>query len=385
MIQAQLKLRLRPAQERRFDRWLWHLTGVYNWALRKIEQDAKEGIYHSFFDLRAMLNGHGSRVGIPNAVMGWTAGTAHLAWRRYFKKFARRPKLKGRRNKLNSIPFFRDDTVRVDTPTKAWLSGVGSVSFHKQDIPAGKIKIARLVKRASGWYLCLVIDGEPAPIPILANDSVGIDPGFSSLLTLSTGEKIEHPRELHASAERLAQANRGRRKHLKARIEERIKNQRKDRNHKISRRLVSENALIAWSADNSHAIARWFGKSVAAAAHSELRRLLAYKSSFCGRQYVEVPNRNSTRGCSTCGQLTGPTGWAGLQVRHWTCSGCGASHDRDINAAINTLVAGAGIALKRTGDGSSEIARRSTTAKFKRPPRSLHYQESPIWRTGGER
>ncbi len=47
MIQCQLKLKLRPAQERLLDRWLWHLTGVYNWAVRKIELDAKDGIYYS--------------------------------------------------------------------------------------------------------------------------------------------------------------------------------------------------------------------------------------------------------------------------------------------------------------------------------------------------
>lgn len=43
MIQCQLKLKLRPSQERVLNRWLWHLTGVYNWALKKIERDAALG------------------------------------------------------------------------------------------------------------------------------------------------------------------------------------------------------------------------------------------------------------------------------------------------------------------------------------------------------
>lgn len=51
--------------------------------------------------------------------------------------------------------------------------------------------------------------------------------------------------------------------------------------------------------------------------------------------------------CSTCGAREGPTGLAGLKVRQWKCSSCGAQHDRDVNAAINTLIAGAGIALER--------------------------------------
>jgi putative transposase len=71
---------------------------------------------------------------------------------------------------------------------------------------------------------------------------------------LSTGEKIEHPRELEASARRLAQAQRGKKKKLVARLHEKIANQRKDRNHKLSKRLVEENVFIAFSKDNHKAI-----------------------------------------------------------------------------------------------------------------------------------
>jgi putative transposase len=35
-----------------------------------------------------------------------------------------------------------------------------------------------------------------------------------------------------------------------------------------------------------------------------------------------------------------------LAVRQWTCAECGSSHDRDINAAVNTLIAGAGSVLE---------------------------------------
>ena len=35
-----------------------------------------------------------------------------------------------------------------------------------------------------------------------------------------------------------------------------------------------------------------------------------------------------------------------LSVRQWTCTVCGTDHDRDCNAAKNTLIAGAGVALE---------------------------------------
>ena len=43
MIQRQLKLRLTTTQEQQLTDWLWHLTGVWNWAIRKLELDAREG------------------------------------------------------------------------------------------------------------------------------------------------------------------------------------------------------------------------------------------------------------------------------------------------------------------------------------------------------
>jgi len=177
-----------------------------------------------------------------------------------------------------------------------------------------------------------------------AAGQIGIDPGFKDLITTSDGQKVGHPKELHLLADRLAQAQRGRNRQLIAGIQQRIKNQRKDRNHKLSLRLVQENEFIAFSKDNNKGLARSFGKSVASSAHYQLRQMLAYKSRAGGTQYVEVDSRNSTKTCSACGALSGPTGYAGLKVRQWVCSACGAEHDRDINAAINTLIAGAGAA-----------------------------------------
>jgi IS605 OrfB family transposase len=128
---------------------------------------------------------------------------------------------------------------------------------------------------------------------------------------------------------------------LVARLHERIQNQRKDRNHKLSLRLVQENAVICFSKDNIKGIAKKFGKSVSSSAHAQLRSMLEYKSRAGGTQYIEVASKNSTRICSSCGSKSGPQGWAGLKVRHWVC-GCGAEHCRDTNAAINTLMSGLG-------------------------------------------
>jgi IS605 OrfB family transposase len=172
------------------------------------------------------------------------------------------------------------------------------------------------------------------------------------LLTLSTGEKILHPKELEKLEARLGQAQRGKRKKLAARIHERIANQRRQRNHQLSRRLVSENAVIVFSKDKIKDIAQrvprtaHFGKHVASAAHYQLRSMLSYKCRSGGRTYIEVDGRDSTMTCSNCGGLTGPpSDLGGLAVRRWRCKDCGSLHDRDVNAAINTLLVGVGATL----------------------------------------
>jgi putative transposase len=343
MIQYQLKLRMTKAQEMTVESWLPILGSVYNFAVRKIELNAKDKIYFSRQEFQNLLAGHSEKLEIPSHVLQGVLSTVHDAWKRCFKKIGGKPRLKGMRNKLTSISF--PDPIRGPKGNRITLPALGSIRFHKMELPEGRIKCGRMVKRASGWYLCLFIDAEPKMIERVAYGQIGIDPGFSNLLTTSDGEIIEHPRELEDSAERLAQAQRGHDKKLAARIQETIANRKKDRNHKLSRRLVSENVLIAFSKDNIKGIAKRFGKSVASSAHGQLRQMLSYKMPKSGGTYVEPDCKFSTKTCSECGSQSGPTGIAGLSVRQWRCP-CGVEHDRDVNAARNTLIAAAGCAVE---------------------------------------
>jgi transposase len=341
MITTTIKLRPNKKQENTLNEWIWYITGVWNWAIKKIEHNAQDKIYFSSFDFVNLLAGHSKRLGIPSHTLQGTLLQAHTAWNRCFKKLSKKPRLKGRRNKLNSIIF--PDLIYPPKESHISIPGIGKIRYHKQEIPKGNIKCGRIIKRASGWYLCLFINALREPIICTNNGQIGIDPGFRSLLTLSTGEKIEHPRELEKIVVRLGQAQRGHDRTLAANLSELRANRVKDRNHKLSLRLVKENSLIAFSADNHKGIAKNFGKSVSSSSHYQLQKMLSYKSSSCGRKYIEVSSKNSTKTCSVCGSLSGPSGWGGLLVRQWVCSACWAVLDRDINAAINIL-AGAGAA-----------------------------------------
>ncbi|HLX53458.1 MAG TPA: RNA-guided endonuclease TnpB family protein [Aquella sp.] len=347
MINYQLKLKLTKYQEQQLESWLPILTSIWNWTIRKIELDAKDNIYYnSKFDFVNLLVNHSEKLGVSSHTMMCTTMTAYNLYQQYIKKKCGKPKFKGQRNKLNSILF--PDIIKQPQNNKIQLRVIGKIKYHKQQIPEGNIKCVRIIKKVSGWYAVLTIDTKPKKISIISNNKVGIDPGFKHLLTLSNGDKIEHPREFEINAERLAQAQRGHNKKLAAIINEKIANQRKNRNHKLSRKLVSENELIVFSKDNHKNVAKKFGKSVSSSGHYQLQKMLEYKCRTDGRQYIEVDCKFSTMTCSTCNARTGPTGWEGLKVRNWECTECGTLHDRDINAAINTLNSGLGISHENT-------------------------------------
>lgn len=345
MIVRILKLRLTKKQETQLDQWLWNLTGLYNWGLKKIEHDAKDKIYYSNFDFVNLIAKHSKRMEIPSHTLQGILAQVHNAWARCFKKISKKPRLKGQRNKLNSIPF--PDPLKEPKDNKIGVPGLGKVRFHKQELPVAKIKCGRILKKTSGWYLYLWLDCDHK-FPVKDNDkAIGVDPGFSTLLTLSDGTKIENPRELHKGAKRLAQAQRGHNKQLVARLQEKQANRRNDRNHKISRWLVENYKTIYYSDDNFKAMAKHFGKSVAEAGLGDLINKTTYKSKTCGRKFIAVNSKYTTMTCSICGALTGPAGLSGLAVRHWRCSACGAYHDRDLNSSQVVFNVGAGTAHEK--------------------------------------
>jgi putative transposase len=183
------------------------------------------------------------------------------------------------------------------------------------------------------WYVCFHVEVEARQG---GSTEVGIDLGLKSLATLSDGRKIEAPQIYRRYEQRLAVAQRAGNKNRARRIHAKVRNCRQDFLHKATTELAREHALIAAGNVNSKQLAKTrMAKSVLDAGWSTFRFMLRYKSAG----YVEVDERFTTQTCSECGSLppSRPKGIAGLEIRAWECSVCGASHDRDVNAARNIL------------------------------------------------
>ena len=114
---------------------------------------------------------------------------------------------------------------------------------------------------------------------------------------------------------------------------------RRDWLHKLSTTVVRENQLIAVEDLAVSGLARTrLARSVYDAGWSTFVGMLAYKARARRADVRPKVDRwfPSTRACSVCGAVGGAKP---LHVREWTC-GCGAAHDRDVNAARNILAAG---------------------------------------------
>ncbi|MFE5587866.1 RNA-guided endonuclease InsQ/TnpB family protein [Kitasatospora sp. NPDC056531] len=213
---------------------------------------------------------------------------------------------------------------------------------------------------AGRWFVSMLCD-DPGVKPLPALDTaVGIDAGITSLVTLSTGEKITNPKSERQHRERLAKAqrelsrkakgskNRAKAQVKVARVHAKIADRRRDFLHKLTTRLVRENQVVVIEDLTVRNMLknRKLSRAISDASWSELRTMLEYKCAWYGRDLVAIDRWfPSSKLCSACGMIREKLP---LNVRTWACD-CGAVHDRDVNAARNILAAG--LAVAACGDG----------------------------------
>ncbi|MET8130806.1 RNA-guided endonuclease TnpB family protein [Streptomyces sp. NPDC005251] len=224
---------------------------------------------------------------------------------------------------------------------------------------------------AGRWFVSLLCDDTitPAPAPPHA---VGLDAGITSLVTLSTGEKIINPRHERRDRARLAKAqrelsrktrgsaNRAKARRKVAKVHARIADRRRDHLHKLTTRLVRENQTVVIEDLTVRNMVknRGLARAVSDAAWRDLRTMLEYKCAWYGRELVVIDRWfPSSKLCGNCGTIRAKMP---LNVRAWTCE-CGTVHDRDVNAAQNILAAG--LAVAACGDGVRPQRESSRTGR----------------------
>ena len=245
---------------------------------------------------------------------------------------------RGRRS-LGWIPF-KGVTVKLEA---------GGFRFMKQRFQVWdsyglgrfEAKDGSIVQDSRGrWYLCVPVEMEGLELPN-SLDAVGLDLGLKDAAVASDGQKLK-AKWYHGIQSKLAVAQRAHRKPRVRALHAKAMNQRQDALHKFSTALVRAYGAIYAGDVSTVFLLKFSPKSTLDAGHGILKAQFRYKSQQAGRVFEEVSEKWSTQTCSGCGSIAGPKGRAGLNEREWVCPVCGASHDRDINAARNILAVGLG-------------------------------------------
>jgi len=122
---------------------------------------------------------------------------------------------------------------------------------------------------------------------------------------------------------------------LVARVHERVANTRRDYLHKLSRRLVNENQVLAVEDLHVKGMVRNpnLAKAISDAGWGMFTRFAEYKCQWDGKGFVRT-NRfyPSSKACNVCGTIHDGLD---LNTRVWACRRCQTLHDRDKNAACN--------------------------------------------------
>jgi IS605 OrfB family transposase len=120
-----------------------------------------------------------------------------------------------------------------------------------------------------------------------------------------------------------------------ARVHARAANLRRDALHKLTTTLATEHGTVVVEQLNVAGMVRnrRLARAISDAGMAELRRQLAYKSTWYGCRLV-VADRffPSSKTCSGCGCVKAKLT---LAERTFICEACGLKVDRDLNAARN--------------------------------------------------
>jgi putative transposase len=235
---------------------------------------------------------------------------------------------------------------------KLRLSKIGDITIklHRPIPNEGVVKTCTIKRDVDHWYACFALElPDPAPRTQQRGikKAVGVDVGLKSLLTLNNGDTIANPRWLRNSEKKVAKEQRRQARKVKgsnnrykqntkvAQLHLKIRNQRKDFHHKLSRKLVDtydlivyEKLTIANMVKNPH-----LAKSISDAGWGQLMCFTEYKAEEAGTLVECVSAYHTTQLCSRCGKRVPKT----LATRIHSCPYCGLDVARDHNSAITIL------------------------------------------------
>lgn len=356
MSMISLKYRIYPtkAQEHKFVQTLETCRQVYNWMLSDRELEYQHNKYSlSYFDQNRRLTVFKQTWKELQEVNAQVLEDVSNRIDKAFKSFFRRVKAKETpgyprfKNKESYNSFtYRQKGFELLKNNKIKLSKIGSVKINLHRPIQGDIKTCIIVRQNNKWFCILSCEFESLILP-KTNNKIGIDMGLEKFASYSDGSFIENPRFFRKSEQCLAKANRNLSKQVKgskerikakkvaSKVHEKIKNQRSNFAHKLSRELINTYDIIVTEKLNVEKMVlnHRLSKSISDASWNQFISYLMYKAEWAGRKLITVNPAYTSQDCSGCNFRAKKP----LKERWHFCPYCGLSIDRDTNAAINIL------------------------------------------------
>jgi putative transposase len=268
------------------------------------------------------------------------------AYKNFFEKRAGFPSFKSKQGR-QSISY--PANVKLDKDYIKLPGKVGKI-YCKQDRKFdGQIKTVTVSLNPDGKYFAsvLVDDGKETPQASSKGKAIGIDLGLTHFCITSDGSKFDNPRHtkkyarnLEKKQQKLSHKKKGSNRRNKARklvakVHSKIRRVREDFLHKLSRKIVNENQVIAVENLNVKGMVRNHNLAsfISDVGWGQFCTMLKYKSEWEGKTYLEVDRFFASS--KTCNVCLNKVDSLGLDIRSWTCDKCQTKHDRDVNAAIN--------------------------------------------------
>lgn len=263
------------------------------------------------------------------------------AWKRFLKvKGSLAPK---RKKKFKSDGFYLDGSIQIKDGF-IQLPRIGLVRLH-ETVPNQRLKDVRVTRRAQDWFVSFKVEFEPSHT-VIGFGRVGVDLGIKTLATLSDGTVYPALKPYKANKTKLATLqrklarqtkggkNREKTKQKIAVLSAQIANIRNDATHKLTSHLAKNHSEIVIENLNVSGMMKnhCLAGAIADSGFYEFRRQLEYKANWYGSKVVIIDRfYPSSQLCSYCGHRQPMP----LNLRVYQCGSCGATIDRDLNAARN--------------------------------------------------
>lgn len=256
---------------------------------------------------------------VPKRVPQQSITNLGKACNRFFRKESGHStfKKKGRRDSArfdNGLGIVRCAGKRINLRIVGWVKM--REALHLSGKPVS-VTCESVVDR---WYVSLPVEVE-VPKPLCESQTaVGIDLGVTTVITLSTGERLEGPKALPKHLKRLHRLSR----HYRCKAI--VSNNRR----KSALRLARLHARIA-TIRRDWLYNRQLARAIADIGMDEFKHRLRDQVALSGTMLMEAnPWLHSSKTCAGCGTVV-----KNLPrfVWEWMGGTCGTHHDRDVNAA----------------------------------------------------